>query len=90
MVQSLMSFSPLRGSPKQIREWCHFPGGETLRVRFKALGSSEWDYVVIDCAPSLNTVTQKCPDFCRSSGDSSDNGPVLPYPALLLCSPKQK
>ena len=31
---------------------------ETLRVRFKSLGVTEWDYVVIDCAPSLNTVTQ--------------------------------
>jgi len=31
---------------------------ETLRVRFKSLGATEWDYVVIDCAPSLNTVTQ--------------------------------
>ena len=36
---------------------------ETLRVRFKALGSNEWDYVVIDCAPSLNTVTQNVLTF---------------------------
>lgn len=36
---------------------------ETLRVRFKALGGSEWDYVVIDCAPSLNTVTQNVLTF---------------------------
>lgn len=36
---------------------------ETLRVRFKALGPSEWDYVVIDCAPSLNTVTQNVLTF---------------------------
>ena len=36
---------------------------ETLRVRFKALGTSEWDYVVIDCAPSLNTVTQNVLTF---------------------------
>jgi chromosome partitioning protein len=36
---------------------------ETLRVRFKALGSTEWDYVIIDCAPSLNTVTQNVLTF---------------------------
>ncbi len=36
---------------------------ETLRVRFKTLGSSDWDYVVIDCAPSLNTVTQNVLTF---------------------------
>lgn len=36
---------------------------ETLRVRFKALGVSEWDYVIIDCAPSLNTVTQNVLTF---------------------------
>jgi len=36
---------------------------ETLRVRFKALGTSEWDYVIIDCAPSLNTVTQNVLTF---------------------------
>ena len=36
---------------------------ETLRVRFKALGTNEWDYVVIDCAPSLNTVTQNVLTF---------------------------
>jgi len=36
---------------------------ETLRVRFKALGSNDWDYIVIDCAPSLNTVTQNVLTF---------------------------
>lgn len=36
---------------------------ETLRVRFKTLVSGEWDYIVIDCAPSLNTVTQNVLTF---------------------------
>lgn len=36
---------------------------ETLRARFKALGPNEWDYVVIDCAPSLNIVTQNVLTF---------------------------